>query len=330
MTAPIKLQQLPVAPMKLTPLAPGAALLRIAGIVPVPAPGLSAYEVAVANGFVGTEAEWLASLAASGGGGDVSGPGASVDGHVALFDGASGKAIKDGGALPSVPGNVGAFANDAGYVGTSGARAAISADGSLSYNAATGVMSFDDAVTSVFGRAGAVVLLSTDVTGALGFVPQDAAQKGAAGGYASLDGGGKVPAAQLPAYVDDVLEYSNAAAFPATGIAGIIYVALDSNKTWRWSGSAYVEISPSPGSTDGIAEGVANLFYTDARARAAISGAAPITYNAGTGEMALADAAVVPGTYPLSTTTVDSKGRITAAASAIGLAIALARGALNL
>lgn len=54
---------------------------------------------------------------------------------------------------------------------------------------------------------------------------------------------GKVPAAQLPSYVDDVLEYANLAAFPATGETGKIYVALDTNKIYRWSGSAYVVIS---------------------------------------------------------------------------------------
>lgn len=56
---------------------------------------------------------------------------------------------------------------------------------------------------------------------------------------------GKVPASQLPSYVDDVLEYANLAAFPGTGESGKIYVALDTNKTYRWSGSAYVEISAS-------------------------------------------------------------------------------------
>lgn len=57
--------------------------------------------------------------------------------------------------------------------------------------------------------------------------------------------GGKVPSAQLPAYVDDVLEYANLAAFPATGESGKIYVALNTNLTYRWSGTAYVEISKS-------------------------------------------------------------------------------------
>lgn len=57
--------------------------------------------------------------------------------------------------------------------------------------------------------------------------------------------GGKIPTSQLPAYVDDVLEYANLAAFPATGETGKIYVALDTNLTYRWSGTAYVEISKS-------------------------------------------------------------------------------------
>jgi hypothetical protein len=71
------------------------------------------------------------------------------------------------------------------------------------------------------------------------------AQKGVALGLATLDAGGKVPAAQLPSFVDDVLEFANLAAFPVTGENGVIYVALDTNITYRWSGSVYIEISPS-------------------------------------------------------------------------------------
>lgn len=56
---------------------------------------------------------------------------------------------------------------------------------------------------------------------------------------------GKVPANQLPSYVDDVLEYDAVSAFPATGEDGKIYVAKDTNKTYRWGGTQYVEISPS-------------------------------------------------------------------------------------
>lgn len=54
---------------------------------------------------------------------------------------------------------------------------------------------------------------------------------------------GKIPSSQLPAYVDDVLEYANLAAFPATGSAGIIYVAQDTNNCYRWSGSAYIVLT---------------------------------------------------------------------------------------
>jgi hypothetical protein len=67
--------------------------------------------------------------------------------------------------------------------------------------------------------------------------------KGASNGLAELDSGGKVPTSQLPSYVDDVLEYANIGALPATGSAGIIYVTLDDNKIYRWSGTAYTVIS---------------------------------------------------------------------------------------
>jgi hypothetical protein len=70
-------------------------------------------------------------------------------------------------------------------------------------------------------------------------------QKGSAGGVAELDGSGKVPAGQLPSYVDDVLEVANYAALPGTGVTGIIYVTLDTNLCYRWTGSVYAEISPS-------------------------------------------------------------------------------------
>lgn len=74
----------------------------------------------------------------------------------------------------------------------------------------------------------------------VGAIPTSA--KGVANGVATLDSTGKVPASELPSYVDDVIEYTNYAAFPSTGEAGKIYVAKDTNKTYRWSGSAYVEL----------------------------------------------------------------------------------------
>lgn len=109
--------------------------------------------------------------------GDVVGPSSAVSGNIVLFDGTTGKLVKDG-----------------------------------------------------------LIALSA---------LQAVSEKGSAGGYAELDLGGKVPASQLPSYVDDVVEAANFAALPVTGETGKIYVTLDDNKTYRWSGSAYVEISAS-------------------------------------------------------------------------------------
>lgn len=96
-------------------------------------------------------------------------------------------------------------------------------------------------------RTGNVSITKANI--GLGNVTNDAQVKrtemGVADGVATLDSGGKVPSAQLPSFVDDVLEYDSISAFPGTGEAGKIYVALDTNKTYRWGGSSYVEISES-------------------------------------------------------------------------------------
>lgn len=88
---------------------------------------------------------------------------------------------------------------------------------------------------------------------------------------------GVVPALQLPSYVDDVLEFPTLANFPATGETGKIYIAINdgdspSNPTrqYRWSGTAYVMIPSSPGSTDQVAEGTTNLYHTADRVRATL------------------------------------------------------------
>lgn len=69
--------------------------------------------------------------------------------------------------------------------------------------------------------------------------------KGQPSGLAELDSTGKVPAAQLPSYVDDVLEFSTKAQFPQIGETGKIYVSNDTNLTYRWTGTQYLEISQS-------------------------------------------------------------------------------------
>ena len=74
---------------------------------------------------------------------------------------------------------------------------------------------------------------SSNIIDALGYTP------------AELDESGKVLSSQLPSYVDDVLEYNSEDNFPETGESGKIYISLNSNKTYRWSGSVYVELSES-------------------------------------------------------------------------------------
>lgn len=120
--------------------------------------------------------------------------------------------------------------------------------------------------------------------------------------------GGVIPANQLPSYVDDVLEYAALASFPATGETGKIYVAIDTNKIYRWSGTVYIEISPVAGNAD-----TATKLAT---ARAiTITGDASWTVNfdgsvAVSSAITLANTGVTAGTYRSVTT--DSKGRITA------------------
>lgn len=130
-------------------------------------------------------------------------------------------------------------------------------------------------VSSVAGKTGVVTIDAADV---LDFnTAADARITAAMGNSVAALINGMVPAAQLPSYVDDVLEYSTSATFPGTGETGKIYVATTSGKIYRWSGSTYVEIAASPGSTDSVTEGSSNLYFTTARAVAA----APVSSVAG-------------------------------------------------
>lgn len=69
--------------------------------------------------------------------------------------------------------------------------------------------------------------------------------KGAPSGLASLNESGIIPSAQLPSYVDDVIEVDTFSNLPGTGESGKIYIVQDTNLTYRWSGTDYVEISKS-------------------------------------------------------------------------------------
>lgn len=69
--------------------------------------------------------------------------------------------------------------------------------------------------------------------------------KGAPNGLASLNESGIIPSAQLPSYVGDVIEVDTFSNLPGTGESGKIYIVQDTNLTYRWSGTDYVEISKS-------------------------------------------------------------------------------------
>ncbi|WP_019407141.1 pyocin knob domain-containing protein [Stutzerimonas stutzeri] len=98
-------------------------------------------------------------------------------------------------------------------------------------------------------------------------------ERGVSGGVATLDEIARIPPSQLPSYVDDVLEYATTAQFPATGEGGKIYIAINQGtaanptRQYRWTGSVYAEINPSPGTTDALAEGSTNLYFSEHRVR---------------------------------------------------------------
>lgn len=143
------------------------------------------------------------------------------------------------------------LSEDLATVATTGAYVDLSGKPTLSTVASTG------AYSDLTGKPTLGTAASKDTGTAAGQVPV-------------LDGSGLIPSALLPSYVDDVLEFNNQAAFPATGETGKIYVAKDTNKTYRWGGSSYTEISASPGSTDAVPEGSVNLYFTGSRVLATV------------------------------------------------------------
>lgn len=97
---------------------------------------------------------------------------------------------------------------------------------------------------------------------------------------------GVISSSNLPSYVDDVLEYNSQSVFPETGESGKIYIDKTTNKTYRWSGSSYVEISASLalGTTSSTAfrgdYGDTAYAHAQAKGSAFVSGLYKITTNA--------------------------------------------------
>lgn len=138
-------------------------------------------------------------------------------------------------------------------------------------------------------------------------------EKGAKSGVAPLNASGVIDAAYLPSYVDDVLEYNGKSNFPTTGETGKIYVDTSTNLTYRYTGSAYVEISASTVYTAGVGlTASGNTFKAKLASETSIgtASAANKIYNIGvdaSGNLAVA----VPWTsYTLPTATSSALGGI--------------------
>lgn len=147
---------------------------------------------------------------------------------------------------------------------------------------------------------------------------------GTANGVAPLGADSLIPAAYLPSYVDDVLEFATLSSFPAKGESGKIYVSLDTNLTYRWTGTTYVEISKSIGLGE-----TSSTAYPGNKGKAnadAITALRDITISAGTGltgggnltanrTISLSTSGVIAGDY--TKVTVDVYGRVTSGSSLI-------------
>ena len=117
--------------------------------------------------------------------------------------------------------------------------------GVVSVNGETGIVVLDKAdigLDQVDNTSDLDKPISDDTQDALD-TKQDTSEKNQPDGYVGLNGSSKIDSIYLPSYVDDILEFANLAAFPVTGSTGILYLALDTDKIYRWSGSTYVEVS---------------------------------------------------------------------------------------
>lgn len=152
-----------------------------------------------------------------------------------LFDGSADITVEDATKLP-----IDGKANSATTADTAAeATHAAAADTATKLAAAVTINGVD------FDGSKAITINAEDATPRIA-----ASEKGAVNGVATLDAAGKVPAAQLPSYVDDVKEYENKAAFPETGEADKIYVDIDTGSIYRWSGTQYIQINASVASAD--------------------------------------------------------------------------------
>lgn len=108
-------------------------------------------------------------------------------------------------------------------------------------------------------------LTASAIISALGYTPIDNSTIGVNNGVASLDSNGKIPMSQLPSYVSDVIEVDGIDNAPTSGESDKIYVDTATNKTYRWSGTLYVEISASDIVTASETNGYIKINGTDVK-----------------------------------------------------------------
>jgi len=131
--------------------------------------------------------------------------------------------------------------------------------------------------------------INKTITDALGYVPENTANKGASDGYAPLDATSKIDPIYLTGFIPEIIEgtYVDSTTFNDSGGTAVtpeaakIYVDTTSSKAYRWGGTSFTEIQASPGTTDEVTEGSINKYFTEARVRATIlSGISFVTETA--------------------------------------------------
>lgn len=202
------------------------------------------------------------------------------------------------------------------------------ATGAVEVNIAIASTAITD--STVVGRAvltaanQAAARAAIDAQQTLGFTPENIANKAAANGYASLGADGKIPTSQLPALAitDTFVVNSQAAMLALTAQTGDVCVRTDLNKTFilkaepastlaNWQEmltptDAVLSVNGLTGAvtltTGNIAEGV-NLYFTNARARSALSAGTGISYDSATGTISTSRVSA-SGTYTPALTNV--------------------------
>ena len=149
----------------------------------------------------------------------------TVDKELKLFDGTNWVSVGDGYTLP---------------IATSSVLGGVLAKAKTN----------NDTVEVAIDSTGKLYIPTYPTIGDLGGI--SSTEKGAINGVATLGADGKVPSSQLPSYVDDVIEgyFYNSKFYEEdthtteiTGESGKIYVDLVTNKSYRWSGTTYIEIA---------------------------------------------------------------------------------------